>query len=194
MKPPSQQHQSDPDDGELVRRSQSGERGAFDQLVIRYKDMMFTLCYRILGDYDEANDAAQESFIKAYRGLPAFRGDAALSTWLYRIGVNTCRDRMGIRGRMLRFFADDDVERIPSVDRAGAPGPADAYERQELREAVQDAVASLPPELRILVALHDMEGRSVEETAAIAGVPAGTVKSRLSRARHQLRERLKGAI
>ncbi len=175
-------------DQELIERFRTGnDMRAFDALAMRYKDMVFNLCYRLMGDYDEAHDCAQEAFIKAYRGLPAFRGEARFSTWLYRIAVNTCRDSIDRRGSR-RATVDPDRSRSPMSS------PDELALKNDTERAVQGAISALPEELRVLVVLRDIEGKSYEDIEEITGMKEGTVKSRLSRARHRLRDSLRGVV
>lgn len=189
------------EDADLVRGFQGGDESAFDALVLRHKDRVFRLCYRILGDYDEANDSAQEVFVRAYRAMRGFRGDAAFSTWLYRIAWNACANKVGSagylrRGRMVRLDqpSGDDGDGPPREVRDGAPSPAEALDRKERALRVREAIGSLPEDQRAAVVLRDMEGLPYGEIAEIAGCGVGTVKSRLSRGRDRLKELLRGRL
>jgi len=183
----------------LVEDVQLRKAEAFDALMIQYKDMVFNLCYRLLGDYDEANDCAQETFIKVYRNVKSFKFKSSLSTWIYRIAVNTCKNHLSSATRRFQIKA----VRLGNPAREGEPpleirdvsqNPASLFERGEEQQAIQRAIESLPPRKRILVVLRDVEGKSYEEIARITGLKAGTVKSTLARAREQLRQQLKGII
>ncbi len=188
------------DDGELVREALAGDRRAFDLLVLRHGDMLFNLCFRMLGDDDEAADCAQDAFIRAYRSLAGFRGEAAFTTWLYRIAVNTCKNRLASsayrRSRsMVRLEgtgADDAV--LPPDERAASSNPTVRFERGEREAAIQRALDELPPDEKTVAVLCDIEGRSYEETAALTDMRLGTVKSRLARARRRLRSKLGGIV
>jgi RNA polymerase sigma-70 factor (ECF subfamily) len=189
------------EDAALVRVFQGGDESAFDTLVLKHKDRVFGLCYRILGDREEANDSAQEAFVRAYRAMRGFRGDSAFSTWLYRIAWNACANKVGSAGylrrrRMVRLDqAPVDCESgrpLEASDRA--PSPAEALDRKERAQRVREAIDALPPDQRAAVVLRDMEGLPYEEIAEITGCDLGTVKSRLARARDRLREMLKGRL
>jgi len=183
----------------LVEDVQLRKAEAFDALMIKYKDMVFNLCYRILGDYDDANDCAQETFIKVYRSVKNFKFKSSLSTWIYRIAVNTCKNHLSSATRRIQMKAvrlgNPAREGEPSLEiRDASQNPASLFERGEKQRAIQRAIESLPPRKRILVVLRDVEGKSYEEIARITGMKGGTVKSTLARAREQLRKQLKGII
>lgn len=186
-------------DNDLIKSFLADDISAFDSLVTKYKDMIFNLCFRIVNDYDDANDCAQETFIKVYNNLKSFRFQSNFSTWLYRIAINTCRNRLASTGNRMR----KKMLRIDSpADPAGDPvdihdcsfDPDTVFEKNEQARQIHQAIDSLPEELKILVVLRDLEGNSYEEVADITGVNLGTVKSRLARARHLLREALREVI
>lgn len=167
---------------ELIARSRGGNTHAFDLLVERYQDRVYDLAYRITGHHADAQDAAQESFVKAYRSLRTFRGDAAFSTWLHRIAVNAALD--AVRRRRPASPAPSDTAGA-SLDPL-----ADRAERVEARERIHRAIAALPLDQRVVVTLRDVQGWSYEEVAMIAEIPVGTVRSRLARGREALRAAL----
>ncbi len=187
------------EDDVLIKSFLAEDINAFDRLVIKYKDMIFNLCFRIVSDYDDANDCAQETFIKVYNNLKQFRFQSSFSTWLYRIAINTCRNRIGSSGNRIR-------KKMLRIDNPGDPGsesvdirdcsfnPDSVFEKNEQTRLIHQAIDSLPEELKILVVLRDLEGNSYEEISDITGVNLGTVKSRLARARHLLRESLREVI
>ena len=184
---------------DLVRAILAGNDKAFDELVGLNKRFVFNLCYRLLGDYDEADDCAQEVFIKVYRSIDGFRFESGFRTWLYRIAVNTCKNRfrsleyrMGQKKVRLDMNEDEDVKTIEIGNERQSPSLA--LRRKELGRLIQEAVNRLPDEQKLVVVLRDMEGRSYEEIIEITGLKLGTLKSKLSRARLRLRESLKGAI
>lgn len=189
------------EDAALVRRFRSGDESAFDELVVRHKDRVFRLCWRLLDDYDEANDSAQEAFVRAYRAMGRFRGDAAFSTWLYRIVWNACLNKVSSAGYLRRRrtvsldrpLAGGD-EGLSSRVRAAALSPAEALDRKDRALRIREAIGDLPGDQRVAVVLRDIEGLPYEEIAEIAGCGLGTVKSRLARGRDRLRELLKGRI
>ncbi|MBW1912497.1 MAG: sigma-70 family RNA polymerase sigma factor [Deltaproteobacteria bacterium] len=189
-----------PDDVTLVREFQSGDRDVFDSLVIRHKDRIFNLCYRFLGDYYDAEDAAQEIFVKVYRSLKRFRLDSSFSTWLHRIAVNTCKNKIKsleyrYRKKQARLNNDGIGENPYSME----PGqeshsPMAELERKERMKAIQKAIDALPAKQKTVVVLRDIQGFSYDEITRITGYKLGTLKSRLARARLDLRDKLKGVI
>ncbi len=185
------------EDEGLIRDFLAGDAGAFDRLVAKHQDMAFNLCFRITGDYDEAHDCAQETFIKVYRSVDRFRFQSSFTTWLYRIAVNTCRNRMtSSAGKMMKKMLRIDSPSGPGVAgpeiRDVSFSPDTIFERKEEARMIHGAIESLPSALKILVVLRDLEGKSYDEISEITGVQLGTVKSRLARARHLLRESLRG--
>jgi RNA polymerase sigma-70 factor (ECF subfamily) len=185
-------------DADLVARARGGDRGAFDELVLRHEDRVFNMAFRMLGNADDALDLAQEVFLSAYRALGSFEGKALFSTWLYRVTVNRCRDEMRRRAtvkhtRPLPLSAARDGDDPAGDPPARAASPADAAAVRESHALVAAAVAALPDDAREALVLRDVEGLSYEEIAEILGVPVGTVRSRLHRARAIVRERLREA-
>lgn len=189
------------EDALLIKAFQRGDKRAFDQLVIRHKDRIFNLCYRFIGDYEEANDSAQEAFVKAYGSLKTFRLESAFSTWLYRIAVNTCKNKLGsssYRAKRKTVSLDNpgnnEVGALPMEIQNGTPSPLARMEEKERRRLVQTALDTLPAEFKMVVALRDIEGLSYEEIAQVTGLNLGTVKSRIARARTELRNKLRGVL
>lgn len=186
----------DDDDEQLLRRLQQRDERAFVECVQRYQAQVFRLLYRMLGDRHEAEDVAQEVFVTVFKSIDSFRGESRFSTWLYRIAANQCKNRLkylGRRGRRGRETLDDASERDLQEARAqglapGHTGPDQVLEGAQLDALVQRGIASLDEEHRELVILRDMEGLSYEEICQITGLPEGTVKSRLHRARLALKE------
>lgn len=183
----------------MIREFQQGNVDIFPLLIQRHMQIVFNLCHRIMGDYDDANDCAQETFVKIYRHLHTFKFRSSFDTWIYRIAVNTCRNSISSRHFKFRkktVSLDNDPEgtRLPRQVGDRRSDPQVQMEREEERKAIMEALRSLPGDLRILIILRDMEERPYEEIADICGMKTGTVKSRLSRARHMLRDRLRGAL
>lgn len=178
-------------DLELVRRFVAGDGTAFEQIVRTHQHRVFAVCRRMLGNAADADDAAQDVFLKAFNGLRGFRPEAALATWLYRIAVNACIDR---RRRpffraLLRRVADgagEEVVDVPSRD----PSPERLLEAKQIARAIDAALARLSPKLRAAIVLKELEGLSYEEIAEVLEVSLGTVKSRISRARDELQRLL----
>ncbi len=183
----------------MIRSFLEGESRAFDRLVVKYKDMIFNLCIRILNDYDEADDCSQETFIKAYYNLKDFRFQSSFLTWLYRIAINTCKNRLSSRERRFHKTSvrmGDKSEGKRDLAEVGdhSYDPGMLFEKNEQKRQIDHAIGSLPRDLRILVILRDLEGRSYEEISQATGTNIGTVKSRLARARSQLRDFLRGVL
>lgn len=181
----------------LVRQAQAGDVRAFEELVTLYQDKVYNLSYYLAGNYTDAQDLAQEVFVKAYTSLGSFRQDADLGTWLHRITVNLW---LNIRRRQKNsrvFSLDDPVQTgegeitrtVAAVDAAG--DPVEALEIQELQERVQKALLSLPEEFRTVLVLREMEDYSYDDIAEAMQCSLGTVKSRLNRARQALKEKIR---
>jgi RNA polymerase sigma-70 factor (ECF subfamily) len=182
----------------LVGLAQAGDRPAFDRLVLRHQQMVFGMSLRMLGNYAEAQDVAQEAFVHAFRSIHAFRGGAKFSTWLGSITINLCRNRRRWWARHRRESAvslDEPRARQGEAGSVGmgelvpdpAPSPAEAAGIREQHHALLVCLQKLPAADREVVILRDMHGHSYEEIADLLGCRLGTVKSRLSRARYQLR-------
>ena len=187
-------------DEQLVERTLAGDSGAFDQIVARYKDRVFSYACRMLGDPETADETAQDIFMRAYRYLDHFRGDSKFSTWFYTIVSTTCKNAAKYHGLRARNREDraadsedgrrpDPIDCVPSD--AFAPEPL--LERGELRGAVRDAIQTIPEIYRQVIVLKDVNDFSYEEIARILECELGTVKSRLARARQMMRERLTAA-
>jgi RNA polymerase sigma-70 factor, ECF subfamily len=180
-------------DDVLVAAAQQGDLHAFNQLVLEYQGLAYNVAYRILGNADGAADATQDSFLKAYRSINSYRG-GSFRAWLLRVLTNTCYDQLRAhRRRPARSLDEGDGLAEWAVcleDRSERP--VEYAERRELNQFIQRAIRALPADQRTVVLLSDVEGLSYEEIAAATGMPIGTVKSRLSRARAHLRDFLLG--
>lgn len=183
----------------LVDLAQHGDVRAFEALVRRHERWVFTLAHRMVGDRADAEDLAQEVFLKAYRGLSSFRGGSRFSTWLYAIASHHCVNHLTSRGYRTRREARSDAKSdasgriLPSgVERVAdaAPGPDAVLEQRDLRRAIEDALARMTVDHRMVVILRDIQGLSYEEIAETLGVELGTVRSRLHRARMELKAQL----
>ena len=184
-------------DTALVEDCQNGNPAAFDELVHRYKDRVYNVVYRFLGNREDAQDVAQETFLKAYLGIRQFEGRARVYTWLYSIAGNLARNRlrdMGRRGRNKAVSLDDRRDE-GSIREWASPAatPEELARAQELDRELQAALNELPEHYRLVFVLRTFEKLSYDEIADAAGCPKGTVKSRLNQARKQLHERLKAA-
>jgi len=166
-------------DGDLLAAHAGGDPQAFSELVRRHRDRMWAVALRTLRDPDEAADALQEAFISAFRAAGSFRGQSQVTTWLHRIVVNACLDRM--RRRQIRPTSP-----LPEEGPGEPAVPRDAIADRETHLAVGEALAQLPPDQRATVVLVDVQGYSVTETAQLLGVAEGTVKSRCARGRTKL--------
>jgi RNA polymerase sigma-70 factor, ECF subfamily len=170
------------EDSSLVRRAQRGDRRAFDQLVVRHRDRVYAVTLRLTRNPADAEDALQDTFLRAYRSLSGFGRRSKVSTWLYRIAVNSSYDVME-RRRPAASFGDDGVPEPAS--------PLDPYAQEAERRALEDALRRLPAEFREAVVLCDVAGLGAGEAAEVLGLPSGTVKSRVFRARAMLAEMLR---
>ncbi len=173
------------DDRVLIERFQAGDRRAFDELVRRHYRRAYNLAYRILGDPDAAADATQTAFIRVYRGLAGYRHGAAFTTWLHRIVVNVSLDKARRAGREVSLDQQPDEDGQPLEARLASDGPAPdeiAIQRERAR-TVQRVLLQLAPMHRAVLTMYELQGLSYDEIARILGVPVGTVKSRLNRAR-----------
>ncbi len=173
----------------LVERAQSGDRRAFDLLVLKYQQRIVKLVSRYVRDPTEALDVAQEAFIKAFRALGRFRGDSAFYTWLYRIAINTAKNYLvSQQRRPLEYDLDAQgpelADRVPALQTDESPEALAAQD--ELRRVVESAIASLPDELRTAIVLRELDGMSYEEIAQAMNCPIGTVRSRIFRAREAI--------
>ena len=187
-------------DAALVRSFQAGDKAAFDKLVLKHKDRIFNLCFRFLGDYEEANDSAQEAFVKAYRSLRGFRFESAFGTWLYRIAVNTCKNKVKsldyrYAKKMVHLDNPGAMQKAHALEiRDQTPSPLAQLERKERMKLIERSIESLTPEQKMVVILRDVQGLPYDDIADITGYGLGTVKSRLSRARLELRRKLMKVI
>ena len=174
-------------DAECVKRVQRGDTQSFEVLVRRHQKATFNLIYRLLGDYDEAAEVAQEVFLSVYKSIHQFRGDANFSTWLYRIAFNHASTRRkSLNNKLQRDMALDGTEVL--VD--GGPDPATSAERKEIQQCVQRALNNLDPDDAQIILLRDLQDLPYEDIAETLDVPVGTVKSRLHRARQALKASL----
>lgn len=180
-------------DKELVLRVQNGDKSAFDLLVIKYQHRIIQLVNRYIKDPSEAQDVAQEAFIKAYRALGNFRGDSAFYTWLYRIAINTAKNYLVSRNRRYTDYHVDvqDAEQVENVPQLkGMDTPEYLLLNDEIIDVINLAIEKLPEEMRVAIMLREFEGLSYEEIAESMDCPVGTVRSRIFRAREAIDEKL----
>jgi RNA polymerase sigma-70 factor (ECF subfamily) len=178
-------------DEELVARSQRGDVDSFNQLILRWERPIYALAYRVIGREEEARDVCQEAFLRAFRALPGFKGQAKFSSWLYRITLNLCRDwiRRQRRAPISQLPEDTDV-----LEMAAARGPVESIEdlvaRRELTAVVEEAMRLLPDEQRTAIVLKEYHGMTFQEIADLQGCPLSTVKTRLYQGLSVLRRQL----
>jgi len=183
-----------PTENSLIEAAQRGDLDAFNQLVLNFQDMMYRIALRTLNDESAADDATQNAMIQAFRNIKSFRG-GSFRSWLARVTVNASYDEMRRWRRQPAVSLEqvnndgEEIESLPWLVDFSA-GPEEQFNSAELRGAIQACVKSLIPDYRLVVVLVDVEGMSYEEAARIAHIPVGTVKSRLARARMQLRKTL----
>lgn len=178
----------------LIRRAQSGDNDAFEQLLLQHQKSVYNLCLRMTGNADDALDLSQEAFIRAWRALGQYQFDAAFSTWLYRLTSNICIDFLRKQKRQQHVSLTMSDEESTGEEFAvpdPTPGPEEQAIHADAQSAVARAMAALPADWRIVMQLRVVEELSYEQIAEILDVKIGTVKSRLARARGQLRKILK---
>ena len=177
-------------DQQLVERAQTGDKRAFELLVAKYQRKLGRLLSRLVRDPAEVEDVTQEAFIKAYRALPAFRGDSAFYTWLYRIGINTAKNYLVALGRRAPTSTGFDNEEAENFEDAEAlrdsSTPEDELIGKQIASTVNKAMDALPEDLRTAITLREIEGLSYEEIAGVMNCPIGTVRSRIFRAREAI--------
>jgi RNA polymerase sigma-70 factor (ECF subfamily) len=182
-------------DQALVERVQAGDKQAFGLLVSKYQRKLMRLVMRLVRDPAEAEDVVQEAFIKAYRALPAFRGESAFYTWLYRIGVNTAKNWLIAHGRRAPTSTEVDSEEAETYEDGELLRDVDTPERllmsKQIADTVNAAMTALPEELRTAITLREIDGLSYEEIAQVMDCPIGTVRSRIFRAREAIAQKLR---
>lgn len=182
-------------DRQLVERAQRGDKQAFNLLVEKYQRKLARLLSRFIRDPAEVEDVTQEAFIKAYRALPAFRGDSAFYTWLYRIGINTAKNYLMAMGRRAPTSTEVEAEEAEGFEEGeqlrDINTPESVLLSNEIAETVNATIEQLPEELRTAIQLREIEGKSYEEIAEQMKCPIGTVRSRIFRAREAIAEQLR---
>lgn len=183
-----------PDEKSLIERCKQGDPSAFNELIQRYEKQVFNLAYRLTGNYDDANDVASDTFVRIYNSIGKFRGDAAFSTWLYRIVTNVYLDtrkrRLAHPHSSLEEYLELEDGSLTRQIEDPLPGPQHNVEERERYEILQAAISELPEFQRIIIVLYHIQELPYEDIAEILDMPLGTVKSRLNRARRALREKL----
>lgn len=185
-------------DADLVARVQRGDKRAFDLLVLKYQRRIMRLLARMVRNPSEIEDVAQETFIKAYRALPQFRGDSAFYTWLYRIAINTARNwhvAQTRRPQTLDATENDEGETFDQIDNlTDINTPEAMLASRQIAETIDQAMAALPDELRTAIVLREIEGMSYEDIAQTMACPIGTVRSRIFRARDAIARQLRPVL
>lgn len=182
------------DEARLIQRLKQRDEDAFRRFVREYEQPVYHLVFRLLGDAEEARDVSQEVFVSVFRAIGSFRGEARLSTWLYRIATNHCRNRQKYLGRRSHgrheSYEEYRVKTAPPIAGERLPQPDREAEARRMERAVQQAIAALEEEHRELIVLRDIQGLSYEEIQTVTGLASGTVKSRLHRARVALKAKI----
>jgi RNA polymerase sigma-70 factor, ECF subfamily len=179
------------DDLTLIERFKNGDTSAFEDIVLKYQDKIYNLCRHMLGNAHNAEDAAQDAFLKAFQALPTFRPDASLYTWLYRIATNTCIDYKRKPVFESLFGGSGEGENLVHDRASDAPSPEKLYQSKQIDQALQKSLGRLSPKLRAIIVLKEIEELSYEEIADTLDISMGTVKSRIARARTALQRLMK---
>lgn len=176
---------------ELIARLQKRDEAAFEELIRQYEKKVYTLCFRMCGNSEDAEEAAQDAFLALWRGIGRFRQESSLSTWIYRLATNACIDTLRRRKKQSGSVSLDDEELfVDAVDTS--PQPQETVEHRETQKLLQEGLSALPEEYRKVLILREIEGLSYTEIAESASIELGTVKSRISRGRSLLRNFLSG--
>ena len=179
------------DERELIARLQKRDEAAFEELIRQYEKKVYTLCFRMCGNSEDAEEAAQDAFLALWRGIDRFRQESSLSTWIYRLATNACIDTLRRRKKQSGSVSLDDEELfVDAVDTS--PQPQETVEHREAQKLLQEGLPALPEQDRKLLILREIEGLSYTEIAESASIELGTVKSRISRGRSLLRNFLSG--
>ncbi len=180
-------------DGEKIwlKQSKAGDLESFERLIEKYQHVAYNIAYRMVGNEEDAKDMTQEAFIKVFKSISGFREDSSFSTWLYRIVMNTCKDEL--RKKKLKVVSiDREIEVGESSVTFEIPdytySPETVFEKKQLHQMLSKALTDLPEQNRIVVIMRDVQGFSYEAIAECINIPVGTVKSRINRGRHMLRE------
>ena len=179
------------DERELIARLQKRDEAAFEELIRQDEKIVYTLCFRMCGNSEDAEEAAQDAFLALWRGIDRFRQESSLSTWIYRLATNACIDTLRRRKKQSGSVSLDDEELfVDAVDTS--PQPQETVEHRETQKLLQEGLSALPEECRKVLILREIEGLSYTEIAESASIKLGTVKSRISRGRSLLRNFLSG--
>jgi len=187
---------------DVVERCKAGDRQAFNELIRAHQRKVFNLCFRILGNHHEAEDVAQDVFVTVFKAIKSFRGDSAFSTWLHRVAVNNCKNRLKYLRRR-RYFQTESIQQtydtgegevVREIGDEDGISPDEAQSRGELNEEIQSAINGLDDDYKIVIVMRDVQGFSYQEISDALDLKEGTVKSRIHRARMELKHKLRHLI
>ena len=174
----------------LIERSQNGDVKAFEELISGHEKRIYNIAYRLTGNYHDASDMAQETIIKIYKSISKYRGDAAFTTWIYRITVNTCMDELNRRKRKKESFYDIEEGEVFNEIADYSMNPENIIEQERIKQYLENLILALNPEYRIVMVLREHSGFSYQEIADYLNISIGTVKSRINRARIALQRKI----
>ena len=174
------------DDIALVNLVKKGDKKAYNVLVLKYQDRLVFSVYKFLKDYELAQDIAQEAFIKAYKSIDKFRGDSQFYTWIYRIAINTAKNVLSTKARASEVYDNDTTDQLLSESATTSENPENILQADQLRSTINNALQSLPEDIRVTLSLREFDGLSYEEIANILNCPIGTVRSRIHKGREML--------
>ncbi len=175
-------------DEDLMKRCREGDMSAFELIVLRYKDAIFNLIYHFLADYHRSQDVSQETFLRVLKNVDRYRSKNSFKTWLYRIAVNLCKNELRNRSRRKMVSLSDPDLDVESLIGGNYIPPDEAYENEEMRKLIQDALGNLPEDQRMAIVLREYQDLSYEEIAAALSCSLGAVKSKIHRARQSLKD------
>ena len=177
-------------DEDLMKSCREGDMGAFELIVLRYKDVIFNFIYHFLADYHRAQDISQETFLRVLANVDRYKSRNSFKTWLYRIAANLCKNELRDRNRRRMLSLDDSNLDLGNLSRSRYTPPDVAYEREEMRILVKDAVSSLPADQRMAIIMREYQNLSYEEIASALNCSIGAVKSKIYRARQNIKKAL----
>jgi RNA polymerase sigma-70 factor, ECF subfamily len=175
---------------ELIEKSRRGDLRAFEELIALYEKKVYTIAYRFLGNHTDALDLAQEAFIRIYKALPNYRGEAKFLTWIYQIVANVCKDHLRKQQKEKTISLEEVRGNKKHITSSSVKGPEEKYLQKERQESLQEIINSLPHDFRLVLIMRELQSLTYEEIALQLDLSLGTVKSRLNRARLILRERV----
>ena len=174
------------DDIALVNLVKKGDKKAYNTLVLKYQDRLVFSVYKFLKDYELAQDISQEAFIKAYKSIDKFRGDSQFYTWIYRIAINTAKNVLSTKARASEVYDNDTTDQLLSESAITSENPENILQADQLRSTINNALQSLPEDIRVTLSLREYDGLSYEEIAGVLKCPIGTVRSRIHKGREML--------